>query len=797
MPTEKTNSDSPLATQEMVNDASDAGGNPNERAGAQHIPILANQFDSSALLRRSPYRGYWHVGVLLGLALLYLPNAGSFGLWDPWETHYGEVTRNMIETADWVSPWWGFREKIGTESVAGSPFFSKPVLIFWIEAVFIKFFGFSEWSFRLPVVLIAILAAFSLYYAISRVQGERLGAFVALVVSTSPQFFFLGRQTQTDMPFVGLMTVGLALFFLAVFGRQERFSGKKFAAVIGTALGIVLLVTGPQYGIIATDLKSEQTLSTIGSAKDLWLFVQRNGVYHVVVYGLVLLGVMTSILVPLVRLVRRGELNDESKDRWVRRAFLWTAYAFWGLATLAKGLLGFMLPGAVLFFYLLLSGNWKLLRRVELLRGTLIFICVSFPWYVAMFAKHGMPYYTRFFVHDHFNRIGEGVHQIDSGTFEHFIKWLAYGMFPWSVFVPFVFVAFSGFRIRHQSADSQRKLFLFLWFFVSFLLFTLSSTKFHHYIFPALPPLAVLTAFLLNDLLRERVVFGRVVGVLALGLVAVFTWDLLADPQHLRNLFTYKYDRPLPQFLPVDVDGPISASSTLTWGDSVFYEYTNSLILNLLNSPLFQYETLVYAVGGLALCGAFLLGFGRTRRWALGFVCVSAVALTFYCLNVYMPMLSVHWSQKYAFEAYYRSCNLVEQQTPIKEAYTPIAARIGFSGLVEAAGSRGKRVCDEDIISWLITWRGETLYSYNELYPINKEATQFEAYLRDFNKGRTFYVLMERGKDSGWKAKLNSTYLKKLKNDDNFKTIERFEVENIHDENDYFIILKATPIHKS
>ena len=30
-----------------------------------------------------------------GYATLYLPGAGSYGLWDPWETHYGEVAREM------------------------------------------------------------------------------------------------------------------------------------------------------------------------------------------------------------------------------------------------------------------------------------------------------------------------------------------------------------------------------------------------------------------------------------------------------------------------------------------------------------------------------------------------------------------------------------------------------------------------------------------------------------------------------------------------------------------------------
>lgn len=35
--------------------------------------------------------GFWLVTVA---ALLYLPTLGSYGLWDPWETHYGEVARN-------------------------------------------------------------------------------------------------------------------------------------------------------------------------------------------------------------------------------------------------------------------------------------------------------------------------------------------------------------------------------------------------------------------------------------------------------------------------------------------------------------------------------------------------------------------------------------------------------------------------------------------------------------------------------------------------------------------------------
>src|SRR3954467_12014504 len=78
------------------------------------------------------------LGVILFGLLLYVPLAGTYGLSDPWETHYGEVARQMTVRGDYISLWW-----------PGAPldpdhFWSKPVLSFWIMSLFMHLFGVAH-----------------------------------------------------------------------------------------------------------------------------------------------------------------------------------------------------------------------------------------------------------------------------------------------------------------------------------------------------------------------------------------------------------------------------------------------------------------------------------------------------------------------------------------------------------------------------------------------------------------------------------------------------------------------------
>ena len=84
---------------------------------------------------RMPQSVRWREVVLVAslLCAVYLPMLGSFQLWDPWEGHYGEVARRMMEDHDWVRLQW-----------QNESFRSKPVLTFWLMAAGMKIFGLGN-----------------------------------------------------------------------------------------------------------------------------------------------------------------------------------------------------------------------------------------------------------------------------------------------------------------------------------------------------------------------------------------------------------------------------------------------------------------------------------------------------------------------------------------------------------------------------------------------------------------------------------------------------------------------------
>ncbi|MEZ4408859.1 MAG: hypothetical protein R3A52_20660 [Polyangiales bacterium] len=200
-------------------------------------------------------------------------------------------------------------------------------------------------------------------------------------------------------------------------------------------------------------------------------------------------------------LMGAGALALLRKERSKRDLYFVLFYVWCAVSTMGKGPAGLVIPVAVAGLWLITSGRWNLLPRARIGAGLLAFFVVAMPWYVAILGRLGNEFFDRFVVHDLINRTVVGVHG-DTGTIRYFIWQLGYAMFPWVGLVP---AALLGWRhvVPTTASPAQRDVarVAVLWFLLAFGLFSAMITKFHHYIFPAVPAAAVMVGLLLDRML--------------------------------------------------------------------------------------------------------------------------------------------------------------------------------------------------------------------------------------------------------------------------------------------------------
>jgi 4-amino-4-deoxy-L-arabinose transferase-like glycosyltransferase len=160
------------------------------------------------------------------------------------------------------------------------------------------------------------------------------------------------------------------------------------------------------------------------------------------------------------------------------------AYAFAGLATLAKGPLGIVLPALVVGGFMLVRGEWRLLRLLLSPWAILAFLAVAAPWYVLVLLAQGASFVDVFLLDHNLARFTTEVHR-HPGPLVYYVPVVLIGLFPWTG--P-ALGALAGLDPRRSRTD----LFVLLWLALPFLFFSLAGSKLPGYIVPCLAPLALL-----------------------------------------------------------------------------------------------------------------------------------------------------------------------------------------------------------------------------------------------------------------------------------------------------------------
>lgn len=178
------------------------------------------------------------------------------------------------------------------------------------------------------------------------------------------------------------------------------------------------------------------------------------------------------------------------EGRWER--LLWLGvFVGSALSVLAKGLIGVLIPGAVIFLYLLATGRWAVLRRVPWVTGTVIFSVIAVPWHV-LAARRNPDFLWFYFVHEHFLRYLTPIARRQEPWW-FFVPVLIGGLLPWTGVLPAVASLYRG-GVRRLRSDRPELVFLAIWAAFIFLFFSASQSKLVTYVLPCFPPLAVLAA---------------------------------------------------------------------------------------------------------------------------------------------------------------------------------------------------------------------------------------------------------------------------------------------------------------
>ncbi|MCW8795866.1 MAG: glycosyltransferase family 39 protein [Chlorobium sp.] len=172
----------------------------------------------------------WHY-VLLALLIFisFFVGLGSTPLFDVDEGAFSEATREMLQSGNYL-----------TTYLNGVPRFDKPILIYWMQALSVTFFGLNEFALRLPSALASTLWAI-LLYRFCVVLFDRRTAFISTALLVlSLQVTIIGKAAIADA--LLNCTLAASMFAIFLYHRERR---RQYILLAFTAIGLGTLTKGP------------------------------------------------------------------------------------------------------------------------------------------------------------------------------------------------------------------------------------------------------------------------------------------------------------------------------------------------------------------------------------------------------------------------------------------------------------------------------------------------------------------------------------------------------------------------
>lgn len=151
---------------------------------------------------------------------------GGVPLLDPDEPVYAETAREMLLEGDLLSP-----------RIFGNYWYDKPPMYYWLVALAQTIFGDNEFAARFPAGLMAFATSMMMYFSVTKLFNERAGFWSSIILTTSVEFFYLGKAAVTDSTLLFFMTAAILSFLHKKYWLMYVFMA--FATLTKGPIGIV------------------------------------------------------------------------------------------------------------------------------------------------------------------------------------------------------------------------------------------------------------------------------------------------------------------------------------------------------------------------------------------------------------------------------------------------------------------------------------------------------------------------------------------------------------------------------
>jgi hypothetical protein len=197
-------------------------------------------------------------------------------------------------------------------------------------------------------------------------------------------------------------------------------------------------------------------------------------------------------------------------------------FASAALAVITKGLIGIVFTGTIIFAHIVITGNWKVLRKLQVGYGIVVFLAIAAPWHIAAGLANS-DFLWFYFIREHLLRYLGMRYPKDYDTVPLLLFWALHlvWLFPWSCFIWGLVKNFPR-TLRPVEKKEQVILFLYVWIVVILTFFAFSTTQ-EYYTFPTLAAFALLLGKSISDLDSVDGSF-RKWGIVSLGIMAVITF---------------------------------------------------------------------------------------------------------------------------------------------------------------------------------------------------------------------------------------------------------------------------------